>query len=95
MDSVLELDTKVTAASQGEIGKNQTWTNVTASRSINTNYVNDTGRPIMVTIVKQYDQTADHAYLVVDGVTVNRAGTSSTIGANNREMIPMSAIIPS
>lgn len=49
----------------------------------------------MVTIVKQYDQTADHAYLVVDGVTVNRAGTSSTIGANNREMIPMSAIIPS
>ncbi len=73
MDSVLELDTKVTAASQGEIGKNQTWTNVTASRLNNTNYVNDTGRPIMVTIVRQYNETADHAYFIVDGITVNRA----------------------
>ena len=57
---------------KNSLGWGQTWQNVTASRANTTNYVNNTGKPIMVNI--QFNQTASvGASLLVDSVTVSQA----------------------
>jgi hypothetical protein len=52
------------------LGWNQTWQDVTASRSFGVNYTNSTGRPIMVTY--QVKNTGD-ATLVQDGKRISDA----------------------
>ena len=56
-----------------QLGWNQTWQNVTASRSSGVTYNNTSGRPIFISV--QGDQTA--VEIIVDGeyVVLNEAGT--------------------
>jgi hypothetical protein len=77
------------------IGVGQTWQNVSSSRLAATNYTNTTGRPIVVNICVQVNETANTADIVVDSVTVARCATISALGANNREQMTMTAIVPS
>lgn len=70
------------------LGVGQTWQNMTASRLLNTNYVNNTGRPIVVavTIGSGSASTLD---LKVGGVT-------TTIPAGNGDhRMTVSAVVPS
>lgn len=72
------------------IGIGQTWQDVLASRSANTTYTNNTGRPIMVNI--QFTQTGGSnptSILEVDGVGVARGGQPGVAGGGT-----LSAIVP-
>ncbi len=83
-----ELDVKGDANITGSItannllGVNQTWQQPT--RASNTNYTNNTGRPIMVVINKSGNGVA---YIIVDGLNVIR------YNANNNDF-PLTVIIP-
>jgi|GEM_PF-2878956 len=64
-----------------EIGVNQTWQDVTASRSAGVTYTNTTGKPIMVCIGQAYGTTGD-AYFYVDGLFI-RVFTEATTTTSN------------
>jgi len=68
------------------LGVGQIWQNVLSVRSINTDYINNTGRPIQVSIW----QTADTGpSLIVDGVTVASIdGTSGSVGVQATAIVP-------
>lgn len=71
------------------LGVGQTWVNVTASRGKNIGYVNDTGRPIYVSIT--HNVGSGTASLVVDGLEVSfqiNEGAETQVGA------PLTAIVP-
>lgn len=56
-------------ANAASIGINQTWQDVTASRALNVDYTNTTGRPIMVSIRAEHASAA-LLYLAVDGLSL-------------------------
>jgi hypothetical protein len=66
--------TQTTAANP--VGVGQTWQNVSASRAINTNYTNSTGKAIQVSI-RAYYAVNQNAELKVGGITDAFAGWSS------------------
>ena len=68
-----------------EIGVNQVWQDVAASRAQNTNYTNSTGKPIMVSIVVANGST-DSGAIIVDSVGV---GAESNAG-----LVPSQFIVP-
>ena len=71
------------------IGVGQTWQNVASSRANDTNYVNSTGRAIMVNV--SYSQAGTNtSTMLVDGVTVATGKQSSVAGGQL-----LSAIVPS
>jgi len=76
------------AVAHGSIGYGQKWTSVT--RTIATNYYNDTGRPIVLNVMAQLGTTFEHLYITVDGVNVD--GTSTAAGAPGKASVQ--AIIP-
>jgi hypothetical protein len=55
-------------ASDGGVGYNQTWQDVTGSRAANTDYTNSTTKPIMVNVYRANSNT--NGDFIVDGVTV-------------------------
>ena len=68
------------------IGVGQTWQNVLSVRSINTDYINNTGRPIQVSIWQAADTGPS---LIVDGVTVASIdGTSGSVGVQATAIVP-------
>lgn len=68
------------AAFQGGIGWNQSWTDVTASRVINTTYTNATNQAILISIVAQVSGNNAATYtILVDNVTVSAANTGSQV----------------
>lgn len=72
------------------LGEGQTWQNMTASRFAGTNYTNNTGRPIFVSIT--FEQTSTFVVSMqfyVDGVEVSRGGQGSSPGGS-----PLAAIVP-
>lgn len=75
-------------ASSQSIGVGQTWQNVGASRARNTDYVNSTGRPILVNV--SYTQTSStNSAVLVDGLTVASGSQNSTATGQL-----LSAIVP-
>ena len=79
-------------AAQGKVlndmmlGVGQTWQNVLSVRSINTDYINNTGRPIQVSIWQAADTAPS---LIVDGVTVASIdGTSGSVGVQATAIVP-------
>lgn len=65
------------------IGVGQTWQDVSGSRAVNTNYTNNTGRPIQLFITSAYGAAA--AFVTVDGIIAGYLvgnGTSAYTGAN-------------
>ena len=85
-----DLDNKPTASTP--IGEGQTWQNVTASRALNTNYTNTTGRPIMISIYCSGQPNHCEWELVIDGVSLGHQGVISVASAAMRAT--MSAIVP-
>ena len=80
------------SAAQGKVlndmmlGVGQTWQNVLSVRSINTDYINNTGRPIQVSIWQGADTGPS---LIVDGVTVASIdGTSGSVGVQATAIVP-------
>jgi len=71
------------------IGVNQSWQNVTASRSLGTVYTNTTGRPIMVSASVQ-----NTASCVVNGVQIVYSYTVSCCGVPQISYFPVSFIVP-
>lgn len=71
------------------IGMGQTWKNVAASRAVSTNYVNTTGRPIMVSCSLSSSSANSHISLTVNGVNVSDAQIYAN-GATGA----LSAIVP-
>lgn len=73
------------------IGAGQTWQNVIGSRSGNTTYTNDTGRPIVVSITGGFTVNQS-AQLLVDSIVVSYAGWNSF--ASGQVLGNVSAIVP-
>ena len=68
------------------LGVGQIWQNVLSVRSINTDYINNTGRPIQVSIWQGADTNPS---LIVDGVTVASIdGTPGSVGVQATAIIP-------
>ena len=68
------------------LGVGQIWQNVLSVRSINTDYINNTGRPIQVSIWQAADTGPS---LIVDGVTVASIdGTSGSVGVQATAIVP-------
>lgn len=64
-----DVDTRIdTAIAGGHSG--QTWQNVTASRALDTNYVNSTGKPISVLVTCTAVSANDYMKSYVDGTLV-------------------------
>ena len=82
-------------AAQGKVlndkmlGVGQTWQDVTASRAVGTTYSNNTGKPIMVSIVTSPQSGIDNHYLYVGNVIV-----SGYLDQTNGDHTPFSAIVP-
>ena len=70
-------------------GVGQTWQDVTASRAVGTTYLNNTGKPIMVSIVTSPQSGIDNHYLYVGNVIV-----SGYLDQTNGDYTPFSAIVP-
>jgi hypothetical protein len=81
----------VSAASAG-VGINQTWQDVTASRVANTEYTNDTLRPIVVNVYRANSST--NADLIVDGITVAtiNPSTNPSSGSTISIIIPVGSV---
>ena len=68
------------------LGVGQIWQNVLSVRSINTDYINNTGRPIQVSIWQGADTNPS---LIVDGVTVASIdGTPGSVGVQATAIVP-------
>jgi len=68
------------------LGVGQTWQDVLPVRSINTDYINNTGRPIQVSIWQGADTNPS---LIVDGVTVAAIdGTPGAVGVQATAIVP-------
>ena len=74
------------------IGEGQTWQNMTASRSYNVTYTNDTGRPIMVNIMVAVTVNQYVEILIGGSVVVSKVQWDSF--ASGRVWGTASAIIP-
>jgi len=72
------------------IGINQTWQDVTVSRSAGTTFTNTTGKPIFVSIYEVLGTASHTSYIIVDGIIVN---VNSDGGANNKQST-QNAIVP-
>jgi hypothetical protein len=64
------------------IGSNQTWQDVTGSRTYGTIYTNTTGKPIEVTIYGNNPNSASDYRIIVNGIIagINATGTSNWCG---------------
>lgn len=91
-DSSTKVATTAFATSQ-DIGVNQTWQDVTASRVLRTTYTNSTGKPIIVSISNfWYNNNGVYDFITVDGVIVVKTGT--TENASTTSITQMVAIVP-
>lgn len=73
-----------------DIGVEQTWTDVKASRAAGTTYTNTTGKPIMVAVSGTSSVALDEIKMTIDTTIVIEGSTASGIG----ETSAVSAIIP-
>lgn len=88
LDSVVVTPNKLwSVLTQKVFGVGQTWRNLTASRAINTNYTNSTGRVIAVSVFVD-GMGGTFPELLVDGVTVSRSYDGAGVGS-------VFAIVPS
>lgn len=70
-------------------GMGQTWQNMAASRTFNTNYTNTTARPIQVSVSCAALSGGGIVYLYVEGVTAAAATTP-----NNLSTVNVQALVP-
>lgn len=75
------------------IGWNQTWQNVSGSRSSGTSYTNTTGKPIMVNVYNIGGDASFSIQAICDGITVGYA--QGAAGGDSRRAGLVSFIVPS
>jgi hypothetical protein len=85
---VTDCMTSGSAGSNQGIGYGQTWQDVKSSRAINTDYTNNSGKPIMVSITHHFNDYV-HTEIYVDSVLVARSYNDRFAGYRN-----MSVIVP-
>jgi hypothetical protein len=71
------------------LGWGQAWSN--PARSQNTDYVNTTGRPIMVAITIRGSSASSATNLLVGGVTVTSTGLNDSFRSNQIAIVPNGA----
>ena len=77
------------------LGYNQTWQNVTGSRSIGTTYQNTTGQPILVTVCVTNNSSGDSMqYIQVSTDGANWVSTCVDPTASQENGHSMSSIVP-
>jgi hypothetical protein len=64
------------------LGSSQTWHNVTGSRALSTNYTNNHGNPIMVSVLLDVG-TSWAVSFIVGGVTIGGTGGNGTAGGGS------------
>lgn len=72
------------------LGWGQTWTDVTSSRALGTNYTNNTGRPIQVIVSTVANTSAPATSVTVSGVVIATAQGSESY----YQGVPISFIVP-
>lgn len=75
------------SAALGVIGVNQTWQDVTSSRSANTDYTNSTGRPIQVSISSYRVASDGYAEAFVGGVKIARIRNVGTNDVGSQSQV--------
>ena len=70
------------------LGVGQTWVNALGIRSANTPYVNDTSRPILVTVATQANNTTNSGALNVDGVNTSVQGLGNGLSNSQTTVVP-------
>ncbi len=90
-----QFDKPIYAPNLNPIGVGQTWVDLTDSRAFDTDYTNNTGRPIMVNAAPEgYEVTDDEKIAAyVDGVLVY-AVQGATSRANHYQTYNVSFIVP-
>lgn len=73
------------------IGVGQTWQNMTAARAMNTNYINNTAHPIMVSYAGQGSAGASLLAAVVGGSNVSSVTLASTSNGTATTIVPVGA----
>ena len=68
-------------------GSSQTWQNLTASRTVSTNYTNSTGRPIFVSV---YGGGVQPVGLTIDSLSISNFGTGGSYTGDKC----VSAVVP-
>lgn len=92
---VLTIDANGGVTGNIGLGANQTWQNVTASRTLETTYTNDTGRPIFISIIVQALGSNDSLCifaLSVNGVIVGESRITTFAGNSMRAQL--TAVVP-
>ena len=86
-----KLGLKANTADLKEIGVNQTWQDVTASRSAGVTYINTTGKPIEVLFSGGTNSTPAYLSAEINGVSIGLGGvvtSSTTIFTNISFTVP-------
>lgn len=89
---VSDGDGSMSWATAGGIGVGQTWQNMTASRAASTDYTNNTGKPIFISVYWYGAPNQGAMRLLVDGMIIGRQGVVSVASAGMHAT--MTAIIP-
>ncbi|MDD3793623.1 MAG: hypothetical protein PHI37_02340 [Candidatus Gracilibacteria bacterium] len=91
INNLNDLNTRVATlgTSNGGIGYGQTWQDLTSSRKANTNYTNNTGKPIMVNYYYYAlnGPMNSGVYAVIDGVTIYGSVGIQGYSSNNLSFI--------
>lgn len=74
-----------------QLGVGQTWQNVTASRAFNTNYTNNTGRTIEVSVICTSEAGVRTLEPLVDGVSLGQSYDSSSGRITRTFIVPKGA----
>ena len=77
----------------GSVGVDQTWQDMTSQRALDTEYTNDTGKPIMIIVSgKDGGDSWQRINFTVNGLTIERAyntvGTNGNFGDTGYMIVP-------
>ena len=77
-----------------DLGVGQTWQDMTASRTADTNYTNNTGKPIEISIIFTLTQSATLTKIVIDGISVEEYSNSnsSLVRVSASKIVPPNSV---
>ena len=75
----------------GSIGVGQTWTDVTASRSKDTDFTNNSGKPIFISVSANNVGAGVTMEIIIDGISLGRARSIDDVSTS---LAVATAIIP-
>lgn len=81
MSSVIRGSDNFDSLAHQGIGVNQTWQDVTGSRSPSTTYINTTGKPIVFYYSGRSSGTTGQATMIIDGVSLPAPSWASSVAS--------------